>query len=54
MANGKSGIAFGGAKYEVKSLPAGAPACKGSATCVRLTTVPDGKTDATRSIYLTQ
>ncbi len=53
-ANGKSGIAFGGAKYEVKSLPAGAPACKGSANCVRLTTVPDGKTDATRSIYLTQ
>ncbi len=53
-ANGKSGIAFGGAKYEVKSLPASAPACKGSATCVRLTTVPDGKSDVTRSIYLTQ
>lgn len=52
-ANGKSGVAFGGAKYEVKSLPAGAPACKGNANCVRLTTVPDGKTDATRTIYLT-
>lgn len=51
-AGGKSGIAFGGAKYEVKSLPANAPACKGNAHCVRLTTVPDGKTDATRSIYL--
>ena len=52
-ASGKSGIAFGGARYEVKSLPATAPACKGNA-CVRLTTVPDGKTDATRTIYLTQ
>ena len=52
-ANGKSGIAFGGAKYEVKSLPASAPACKGNANCVRLATVPDGKTDATRTIYLT-
>ena len=52
-AGGKSGIAFGGARYEVKSLPASAPACKGNANCVRLATVPDGKTDATRSIYLT-
>ena len=52
-ANGKSGIAFGGAKYEVKALPASAPACKGNANCVRLVTVPDGKTDATRTIYLT-
>ena len=52
-ANGKSGIAFGGARYEVKSLPAAAPACKGNANCMRLATVPDGKTDATRSIYLT-
>ena len=52
-ASGKSGVAFGGARYEVKSLPPGAPACKGNANCVRLTTVPDGKTDATRSIYLT-
>ena len=52
-ANGKSGIAFGGSKYEVKSLPPSAPACKGNATCVRLVTVPDGKTDATRTIYLT-
>lgn len=51
-ANGKSGIAFGGARYEVKSLPATAPACKGNAHCVRLVTVPDGRTDATRSIYL--
>jgi hypothetical protein len=50
---GKNGIAFGGARYEVKSLPPSAPACKGNANCVRLTTVPDGKTDATRSIYLT-
>ncbi len=53
-ANGKNGIAFGGARYEVKSLPASAPACKGNANCLRLTTVPDGKTDATRSIYLTR
>ena len=53
-AGGKNGIAFGGARYEVKSLPATAPACKGSANCVRLTTVPDGKTDATRSLYLTR
>lgn len=53
-ANGKSGIAFGGAKYEVKTLPPSAPACKGNATCVRLVTVPDGKTDATRTIYLTR
>jgi hypothetical protein len=52
-ASGKSGIAFGGARYEVKTLPATAPACKGSANCVRLATVPDGKTDATRTIYLT-
>lgn len=52
-AGGKSGIAFGGAKYEVKTLPATAPACKGNANCVRLATVPDGKTDATRTIYLT-
>ena len=51
-AGGKSGIAFGGAKYEVKSLPASAPACKGNANCVRLVTMPDGKTDATRTIYL--
>ena len=51
-AGGKSGIAFAGARYEVKSLPAAAAACKGNANCVRLTTVPDGKTDATRSIYL--
>ena len=51
-ANGKSGIAFGGSKYEVKSLPGTAPACKGNANCVRLVTVPDGKTDATRTIYL--
>ena len=50
---GKSGIAFGGARYEMKTLPSSAPACKGHATCVRLTTVPDGKSDATRSIYLT-
>lgn len=50
---GKSGIAFGGARYQVKALPANAPACKGNANCVRLTTVPDGKTDATRTIYLT-
>lgn len=49
---GKSGIAFGGAKYEVKTLPSSAPACKGNAHCVRLTTVPDGKTDATRTVYL--
>lgn len=53
-ANGKSGIAFGGARYEVKSLPPSAPACKGNANCVRLVTVPDGKTDATRTIYLTR
>ena len=52
-ANGKSGIAFGGARYEVKTLPATAPACKGNANCVRLATVPDGKTDATRTLYLT-
>lgn len=52
-ASGKSGIAFGGARYEVKGLPATAAACKGNANCVRLTTVPDGKTDATRTIYLT-
>lgn len=52
-AGGKSGIAFGGAKYEVKALPATAPVCKGNANCVRLTTVPDGKTDATRTLYLT-
>ncbi len=52
-ANGKSGIAFGGSKYEVKTLPASAPACKGNTTCVRLVTMPDGKTDATRTIYLT-
>ncbi|MEO8590255.1 MAG: hypothetical protein ABI432_12855 [Flavobacteriales bacterium] len=52
-AGGKSGIAFGGSKYEVKSLPATAPACKGNANCVRLVTMPDGKTDATRTIYLT-
>lgn len=51
-ANGKSGIAFGGSQYEVKTLPAGAPACKGNANCVRLVTVPDGRTDATRTIYL--
>ena len=51
-AGGKSGVAFGGAKYEVKALPASAPACKGNANCVRLATVPDGKTDATRTIYL--
>lgn len=51
--SGKSGIAFGGAKYEVKTLPSSAPACKGNAHCVRLTTVPDGKTDATRTVYLT-
>lgn len=53
-ASGKSGIAFGGARYEVKSLPASAPACKGNANCVRLTTVPDGMTDATRTLYLTR
>jgi hypothetical protein len=53
-ANGKSGIAFGGAKYEVKTLPSTAPACKGSGNCVRLVTVPDGKTDATRTIYLSR
>ena len=52
--NGKSGIAFGGSKYEVKTLPASAPACKGNANCVRLVTMPDGKTDATRTIYLTR
>lgn len=51
-AGGKSGIAFGGARYEVKSLPANAPACKGNSPCMRLATVPDGKTDATRTIYL--
>ncbi len=51
-AGGKSGVAFGGTKYEVKSLPANAPACKGNANCVRLATVPDGKTDATRTLYL--
>ena len=37
----------------VKSLPAAAPACKGNANCVRLVALPDGKTDATRTIYLT-
>ena len=52
-ANGKSGIAFGGARYEVKALPATAPACQGNAKCVRLAPVPDGKTDAARAIYLT-
>lgn len=52
-AGGKSGIAFGGSKYEVKTLPATAPACKGNANCVRLASLPDGKTDATRTIYLT-
>ena len=52
-AGGKSGIAFGGVRYEVKSLPAAAPACKGNANCVRLVALPDGKTDATRTIYLT-
>lgn len=52
-AGGKSGIAFGGARYEVKALPATAPACKGNANCVRLVTMPDGKTDATRTLYLT-
>ncbi|MBL7951752.1 MAG: hypothetical protein JNM62_08525 [Flavobacteriales bacterium] len=52
-AGGKTGVTFGGAKYEVKTLPSSAPACKGSANCVRLLTMPDGKTDATRTIYLT-
>jgi hypothetical protein len=52
-AGGKSGVAFGGSRYEVKTLPATAPACKGNANCVRLSTMPDGKTDATRTIYLT-
>lgn len=51
-AGGKSGIAFGGARYEVKSLPASAPACKGNSPCMRLAMVPDGKTDATRTLYL--
>lgn len=53
-ANGKSGIAFGGAQYEVKALSASAPVCKGNANCLRLASVPDGKTDATRTIYLTR
>lgn len=51
-AGGKNGVAFGGEKYEVKQLPASAPACKGHGHCVRLATMPDGKTDATRTIYL--
>jgi hypothetical protein len=53
-ANGKSGIAFGGKQYEVKGLPATAPVCKGNANCLRLASVPDGKTDATSTIYLTR
>jgi len=52
--NGKSGIAFGGSSYEVKELHAGAPVCKGNANCIRLASVPDGKTDATTTIYLTR
>lgn len=52
--DGKSGIAFGGDAYVVKSLPASAPVCKGNARCIRLASVPDGKTDATRTIYLTR
>ncbi len=53
-ANGKSGIAFGGTRYEVKALNAGAPVCKGNANCLRLASVPDGTTDATTTIYLTR
>ncbi len=53
-ANGKSGIAFGGTQYVVKTLSASAPVCKGNANCVRLASVPDGNSDATRTIYLTR
>jgi hypothetical protein len=53
-ANGKSGVAFGGTRYEVKTLNAGAPVCKGNANCLRLASVPDGTTDATTTIYLTR
>ena len=53
-ANGKSGITFGGASYELKSLAAAAPVCKGNANCLRLASRPDGKTDATTTIYLTR
>lgn len=53
-ANGKSGIAFGGRQYEVKALPGSAPVCKGSSNCIRLASLPDGKTDATSTIYLTR
>ena len=53
-ANGKSGITFGGASYELKNLPAAAPVCKGNANCMRLASMPDGKTDATTTIYLTR
>jgi len=53
-ANGRTGIAFGGTSYELKELHAGAPVCKGNANCIRLASVPDGKTDATTTIYLTR
>jgi hypothetical protein len=53
-ANGKSGVAFGGTRYEVKTLNAGAPVCKGNANCLRLASVPDGSTDASTTIYLTR
>ncbi len=52
--NGKSGVAFGGASYELKSLPQAAPVCKGNVNCLRLSSMPDGKTDATTTIYLTR
>lgn len=52
--DGRSGVAFDGISYEVKQLRGGAPVCKGNANCIRLASMPDGKTDATTTIYLTR
>ncbi|MBL8001851.1 MAG: hypothetical protein JNL05_07815 [Flavobacteriales bacterium] len=51
---GKAGVTFDGRSYEVKMLHAGAPVCKGSANCLRLTSLPDGKSDVATNIYLTR
>jgi len=53
-ANGKAGVTLDGRSFEVKALHAGAPVCKGSANCVRLSSLPDGKSDVATNIYLTR
>lgn len=52
--DGDAHITFMDKVFRVTSLPKGAPVCEGHDQCIRLSSLPDGQSDAPIDFYLTR